>query len=265
MKPFEIFKAKSTAHVIVLTKMKAQRYIEIDLLRGLAIILMIIFHFGYNLNFFKLISINPFNGIWLVIARAVQFIFVLSTGLTLYISYKRRLRRGVKDAILSRLNHSAKLLFFAMLITLVTWLLYDEQAVKFGILHFYSISIPLGLLFVRFTYLAPPVAIAILLLSPWITNLATESPILFPVGITNQFFQSLDYFPLFPWFGLFLCGIYLGAILYPEGIARFSFNKALDYKIFKPLRFLGDKSLQIYLLHQPILATSVLIYVAIMK
>ena len=53
-------------------KGQTQRYIMIDSLRGIAVLLMIIFHFGFDLNGFRFVRIdfsaNPFwsNICWLI-------------------------------------------------------------------------------------------------------------------------------------------------------------------------------------------------------
>lgn len=67
----------------------------------------------------------------------------------------------------------------------------------------------------------------------------------FPMGN----FRSADYFPIFPWFFLFLTGFFLHRILHTCG---------LDRKLFaKPelpvINYLGRNSLTVYLLHQPVL------------
>ena len=67
-------------------------------------------------------------------------------------------------------------------------------------------------------------------------------------GFPNESFFSTDYFALFPWLFLFLCGLFL---------YRLTKDKLPDWKFLKvkiPLfGFVGRHSLLIYLLHQPII------------
>jgi len=71
------------------------------------------------------------------------------------------------------------------------------------------------------------------------------------LGIHPPAFYSIDYTPVFPWLGVVLIGVGLGAILYPRAARRW------DHEVptlpSSPLRFLGRHSLAIYLVHQPII------------
>jgi len=243
---------------------KPARFAEIDILRGAAVILMIVFHAAYNLNFFGLTEITTDRGIWLLMARFVQLTFIITTGLTLHISYQRRLSAGKVTALISRIKHAAKIFAWAMLITLVTWLLFRADAVIFGVLHFYAIALLLGLPFLRkgprALYATLILGLAIIILSPLTSAITTDSNLLSPLGIYKANFQSLDYFPLIPWFGWFLLGISMGKIFYPGGerkSTKITVPRALKGKI---LKFLGRHSLIIYLVHQPIIALAILCY-----
>ena len=62
-------------------------------------------------------------------------------------------------------------------------------------------------------------------------------------------FHSLDYYPLLPWAGLFLFGVALGKL-------RLGIQKAHpgDQPVWaRPFTAAGRRSLEIYLLHQPVL------------
>jgi uncharacterized membrane protein len=63
----------------------------------------------------------------------------------------------------------------------------------------------------------------------------------------------VDYYPVLPWFGLALLGIFTGYSLYPQGVRRFSLPDGSAFPPFQALRFLGRHSLLIYVIHQPIL------------
>ncbi len=64
---------------------------------------------------------------------------------------------------------------------------------------------------------------------------------------------SVDYFPVFPWFGVFLIGIFLGNVLYPKYERRIQIPDLSRFFVVRFFCFLGRHSLTIYLLHQPIL------------
>jgi uncharacterized membrane protein len=68
-----------------------------------------------------------------------------------------------------------------------------------------------------------------------------------PFGIISDSFSSFDYFPLLPWFGVFLGGAALGKWLYKE-------RKSLIKKTMPggPFNLAGRHTLLIYIVHQPI-------------
>lgn len=236
---------------------KKVRFGELDALRGLAVILMVVFHAAYDAQFLGLWEGNVWEGGWLVLARITQFLFIGMAGVTMSLAYRRSEARG-GASILKSLRHSAMLLGWGMVITLITWVLFKEQAVKFGVLHFYAVAGILALPLVRLGVWNGLIGVGVLALSFFVKDLTVGSPWLFPFGLTNPGFQSLDYFPLLPWFGLFLLGLAVSPILYePErrrfGACLISRGQGASLRSALSLKKIGRYSLAIYLLHQPIL------------
>ena len=63
----------------------------------------------------------------------------------------------------------------------------------------------------------------------------------------------VDYYPVLPWSGIALVGIFVGYLVYPQGKSRISWPDWGQLAPIRGLRFLGRHSLPIYLIHQPIL------------
>jgi len=78
---------------------------------------------------------------------------------------------------------------------------------------------------------------------------------------TNIYSFTVDYFPIFPWFGLCLVGIATGHWLYKENKRRFSIPDLSKYKPVSAFSWLGKHSLVIYLVHQPIIAGVLFLFV----
>ena len=78
---------------------------------------------------------------------------------------------------------------------------------------------------------------------------------------TNIAQYTIDYFPLFPWFGACLFGTVLGNLLYKGHERRFWIPDISKYKSITMFSWLGKHSLTIYLLHQPIIAGALSIFV----
>lgn len=218
-----------------------RRFYEIDWLRGCAIVGMVAFHAAFDVDFFTAFPVDVKHGFWLFVARFVQIVFVSTTGMTLAISHYRSGRTRVG----ARLRHAAFVFGWGMAITAVTWVLFREQAVRFGILHFLGVSMVLALPLLRFGLWNILFGFVVFGLAWIFRDVTVDFSWGFPLGFRNAAFQSLDYFPLFPWFGLFLLGAAAGSAwikkpwhyLHTGGV----------------LAWLGRHSLIIYLAHQPVL------------
>jgi uncharacterized membrane protein len=230
-----------------------KRFAEIDFLRGIAIVLMVVFHLGFNLNFTGFTSFSLNQGIWLGMARFVQFAFILTTGMTLAISYHRHLKQGRKDAISTRLKHAGIVFGWGMVITLVTWLILGDKFVKFGILHFLGVAMVLALPLLRLKTWNALIGLVVILIGLPLKWVVFPSNALFWLGLKPPEFYSLDYFPLFPWFGLFLIGVAMGPYLYSGGKRQFKLRLELPQLIRTPFEAMGRRALVIYLVHQPII------------
>ena len=76
---------------------------------------------------------------------------------------------------------------------------------------------------------------------------------LLPLGFYPPDFATADYFPLLPYLGIFLLGTCLGRTVYKNKTGLFPDSVGAKAG-FRFLCFCGRHALQIYLLHQPILA-----------
>lgn len=104
-----------------------KRIVEIDFFRGIAILLMMIFHTVFNLNYFLGMNIEYAKGFWYYEGKLSAIMFMVLAGISSNFS-KRTTKRGLKIFALG------------MLLTAITFLLDREMYIKFGILHFMGIS-----------------------------------------------------------------------------------------------------------------------------
>ena len=63
------------------------RFWEADLLRGVAIVLMVLYHLAFDLDYFAVYQIDVISGFWLAAARISASLFLLLVGLSLTLSY----------------------------------------------------------------------------------------------------------------------------------------------------------------------------------
>ena len=167
---------------------------ELDALRGVCILCVIVVHFLFDLSFFGGFQLTL--PAWYVFLQEYGgAIFVLLSGCCATLG-TRNVRRGC-------------IVFAAgMLITGVTYGMYRlgmsgaDVVVKFGVLHLLGVCMILYPLFKKL----PPAALASLGIIIAVTGFAIRGVVvpqrwLFPLGLTYEGFTSSDYFPLFPQLG----------------------------------------------------------------
>lgn len=228
-----------------------ERYPEIDIARGIAVVMMVLFHIAFDLSFLGIAGIPVSSLPWRAFAMATAALFLLLVGISLSISAgyaKTRLSRS--DFILKYLKRGAGIFAIGIGISIVTWILLPGAFIVFGILHLIGLSIALSPLYTGYSWQNLLAGLAIILVSPVVAAMRGEGWLVW-LGIHPPAFYSIDYTPVFPWLGVVLIGVGLGAILYPRAARRW------DHEVptlpSSPLRFLGRHSLAIYLVHQPII------------
>ena len=237
-----------------MTTSKSTRFWEIDTIRGIAVVMMISFHFLYDLNYFHYISINLYHSYFLIYVYFTASLFLLLVGISLTLSYSKAQKTFTKKKLRFKFIRRGLFIFsLGLLITFVTWIYLPRGFIVFGVLHCIGISIILAHPFIR--YIIQPFLLGILFIAIgiFIKTLTFDFPYLLWLGFTPSNFYTVDYFPLLPWFGVVLIGISIGNTFYANGIRKFTLNDKNHLIIVKITTFLGRHSLIIYLLHQVIL------------
>ena len=219
------------------------RFAEVDMLRGTAVIAMIIYHFFFDLTFFTPYKFAVTQGAWYVFARSIAITFLAVVGMAMWLKYKKT--KTYKPFA----KRAAQILAAAMLVTAATYIVLPQQYVRFGILHLIGVSILLGYPFLRYQLLTILTAITTIL-AGFYTKTLTGTYATLVFGAMPKGFTTFDYFPLLPWFGVVLLGISLGQWLYPQGKRKYVW---LNLKENKVLCWCGKHALILYLIHQPIL------------
>jgi len=228
---------------------------EVDTLRGLAIVEMVFFHFMWDLYYFDLYQGNVLTGPWQIFARNIASTFLFVLGVSLTLSFNRaRQRRDHTAPFLKYLQRGGQIFGLGMIITGVTYFFIGRGFVIFGILHLLGLSIILGYPFLgRSKWLALGGGLLAIGLGAYLNRQAVSFPWLIWLGAPQAGRYMVDYYPLLPWFGVALLGVFTGYSLYPQGARRFPLPELSDVGPVRGLRFLGRHSLLIYLIHQPIL------------
>ncbi len=230
------------------------RFWEVDLLRGVAIVLMVLYHLVFDLNYFAVYDIDVSSGFWLAVARAAASLFLLLVGLSLTLSHSRATLLGQEDRFLLRLlKRSAWIFSLALGITLVTYLFIGQGYIIFGVLHLIGLSLLLAYPFLRLRKAKIIFGLLFILLGAYFQNISVGFPWLLWLGLAPPDFYSVDYVPVFPWFGVILVGMGMGEWLYPGYRRRIPVCDLSLSPFVRALTFLGQNSLAIYLVHQPVI------------
>jgi uncharacterized membrane protein len=225
---------------------------EIDALRGVAIVWMIGFHLTWDLVTFGFVRINMGRAPWSWFPGAIATIFLTLVGISLVISDSKG---GTPRPFRRYLLRGAKTFGFALVISLVTYFLFGDDFVVFGILHLIGVSVVAAYPFLpcRRRWLSLPVGIALIAVGNHLNKQIAFHPWLIWLGVNELGRAMVDWYPLLPWFGMVLLGIWLGHTLYRGGQRRFSLPDGSGSPVIRQLAFLGRHSLLIYLAHQPVL------------
>lgn len=229
------------------------RFWEIDALRGIAIILMVLFHFSYDLVFFGVFQMDLWSGPIFYIGRSAAILFVFLVGVSLTLSHSRVKVSGSHVNFVKYLRRGFHIFLWGLVLTLGSWVFFPSEVIVFGVLHFIGVAVILSYPLLEYRLLNLVGGFTFLFLGKLLENLTVDFSWLVWLGLTPAGFQTLDYFPLLPWFGIIMLGIFTGNTLYPDYHRKYSLIDLSDHWSVSVLELMGRKSLLIYIVHQPVL------------
>ena len=230
---------------------KMARFWEIDAARGVAIIMMVIYHTTYDLDALGGYDVDATSGNWALFADATAGLFLFLVGVSLAISRSRTSLSGWR-LFGKYLARGLRILAYGMILTGV-FLILRLGVVAFGILHLIGVSIILAYPFLKLRFTNLVLGSLIFVAGQYVLaqDLVLESYWLLPFGVVPEGVIMPDYRPLLPWFGVVLIGLFFGNVIYADSRRPASLPDKAPLPA-RPLLPLGRNSLFIYLIHQPI-------------
>ncbi len=225
-----------------------KRIWELDALRGICIMGMVIVHLVYDLtSLYALVSWQIPEWFLFVQTWGSLFFFLIS-GICATLG-----RRSIKRGLM--------VIGGGMLCTLVTVGGFHLGVWDKGMIIWFGVLQCLGTCMLLWApvrklpaWALALIAVPIVACGMYLRGIAPVSyPWLIPLGITYPGFTTSDYFPLLPYFGFFLLGAVLGKTLYKKKESLLPRVDPQHPVLWLPM-FFGKHSLLIYLLHQPLLA-----------
>ena len=207
---------------------------ELDSLRATALVLMLVLNFVTDLNHFGIMNTETGDQ-WWWLARIAASLFVGISGVSYFLAHR------LEYDFTKTSGRTKRLIFWAFVITIITYIFEPSAYVRFGVLHLLALASIVAFPVARKPEFALGIGL-ILLIIP----LSSNSNLVW-LGLRETGFIAVDYFPLNPWLGIFFIGLALASRIYPEG-------KPLT-EIQWPEKWLwfGRNTLTIYVIHQPIL------------
>ena len=233
---------------------KSGRVYMLDEIHGFAILCMVVYHAMFSLKYEFGVNVPIFFDDWFNIIRDIfagAFIFI--SGIMCRYSHDN-VRRGAKCFLLG------------MMITFIVP--FFSSQIVFGILHMLGVSMMIYGLFSRGLEKIPAVVgfalSAVFAALTWnapngflgfggafkweFPAAAHEVGVLYPLGILPYEYFYSDYFPLMPWFFVFLAGSFAGYWFKNGSAPKMFYNSHARW-----LGAVGRATLWIYILHVPLI------------
>lgn len=216
------------------------RYWFLDGMKGIAILLVILFHLLFDAQYFMGAAIDTDGFLVKTVGMVAACSFIFISGVCFALANQQ-------ESFVKVLRRSAYLALFAAAISLFTYLILPAHFILFGILHFLAVAPLIAYLVIESSRATLAMSILVFGASFFLPFIWTESAHFIWLGITPEWFSSFDYFPLIPWLSLYLLGAFVGQTCFPVTVKDLSHLWPI-----KGLIFLGQRTLFLYLVHQPV-------------
>lgn len=222
------------------------RNTTVDLIRTLAIVLMVVFHFIYDLRTFGYHNWDiPDGSGWKDFRYVILTLFFLCVGIGLVYAHSKMLHWQ------KFWKREAQVAVGALLVTAMSLVMFPNNWIYFGVLHFIVVASVLALPFLKRPNWALVLGIAVVvgynvgwLKSYWPFHFIDQ---VWPGFLPNY---SNDKVPILPWVAVVWFGTWLAH-------QRFFNNDPLrNIQLPRWAQWPGRHSLLVYLIHQPILVGS---------
>jgi uncharacterized membrane protein len=239
------------------------RFARLDLLRALAMLWMLVFHFCFDLNHFGLLEPRHNfyrDPLWTTQRTCIVSLFLFCAGLGQALA----LHHGQGWPQFWR--RWAQVVGCAVLVSVGSAVMFPRSWIHFGVLHGMAVMLllcrcaaPLSARWPGWLWLLGALAIA---LPQWAQHSALDAGWINWLGLVTRKPITEDYVPVLPWLGVMLWGLAAGQWLLRK--RHFVLSGPVP-ALLQPLATLGRWPLTFYMLHQPVLMGLVMAYVQLMR
>ncbi len=213
----------------------------VDVVRGLALCGMIVFHTAWDLAYWGWTDTGPAQSpAWMAFGHTVASTFLFVSGFCLVLAHPRGMRTA--------LRRIGILAAAAGIITAATRWLFPGEFIFFGIIHCIALANLVGLGFLRVPAWITLAAGCLSAIAPSLASSDRYGGVFWwCLGLSRSVPATLDYRPLLPWLAAVLFGV-AAARLWPKGQPL-----RLKDRWSQALAWAGRHSLALYIMHQPVL------------
>ena len=228
----------------IAARLASPRFERLDALRAVAIVWMAIFHFCYDLNYFRFIHQNFYTDpIWTGQRTCIVSLFLFCAGLGQSIavdqgqSWQRFWRRWAQVA------------GCALLVSIASAWQFPRSFISFGVLHCIAVALIVMRLSAGMGRGLWWLGLAAVLLPQLVQHPFFDTRWTNPIGLVTHKPITEDYVPLLPWLGVMWWGLAAGQWMLAK---QRSWVAGRLPTTLAPLAVLGRWSLSFYMLHQPV-------------
>jgi uncharacterized membrane protein len=225
----------------------AGRYDRLDVLRAVAIVWMALFHFCFDLNYFRLLEPYQFftrDPFWTTQRTCIVTLFLFCAGLSQAVA----LQAG--QGWPRFWKRWAQVAGCAVLVSIGSAFMFPRSWISFGVLHGIAVMLVACRLSAPLRGWLWPLGALALALPQLVQHPFFDTPWTQWIGLVTRKPVTEDYVPVLPWLGVMFWGLAAGQWLLAQ---RRSVLAGAVPGALQPLAALGRWSLSFYMLHQPVL------------
>jgi uncharacterized membrane protein len=217
----------------------------IDALRGFGLLMMIAYHFTFDLSWMGIVAFDFYHDpFWLTARNFIVTWFLLLVGVSLVLA------RHAQQSTRAFWRRVGLIVFCSLLVSAASYVTFPQTFITFGILHCIAVASVLARPLLRWPLVTLLLGAAIIAAGATLQFPIFDTHWLNWIGMMTHKPATEDYVPLFPWFGVVLVGVAAGAWI--AGRERAAM-RSLGHLAPKWLEWLGRHSLLVYMVHQPVL------------